>query len=1277
MKNENTPGLFKSILNYANAIGISLTACTMLTTPAHADLQIRTSSFEYTSEGFLSSETIEPNQPNFCLKTTYQYDRWGNRSASSSAPCIGATGDTLSSASTPRTSASNYGNDGKFAVSSTNALGQSETKTYDARFGAVKTLTGPNGLTTTWNYDSFGRKIQEIRADGTSTSWKYKLCSDVDANCPGVLNGATLNWLLIEQSYSASVSGTTTTTPSGPEGRQYFDTLNRVIRVQTKGFDGVVSAPTLVQDTQYNNLGQVIAKSNMYPLGSTPIWNRFQYDALGRITTESHPDSAATGSIAATRYTYSGLTTTVTNANGQTQTTRKNAQGQVISATDAAGSVITYSYDALGNLLSTNAAGSITKMLYDQRGRKISMQDPAMGSWTYSYNAFGELVRQRDSLDQTTTMYYDVLGRLYQRNEPDLISQWKFDINFDGTSCGKSIGKLCQAKATNGYDRKHTYDSLGRIASTSTILAIAASPAIVSQSYDNAGRISSKTWPTGFQASYSYSPLGYLKRINGGGSNGFTQTLSYQVLSMDAAGHVTQYKLGEKVTTVKTFDANTQRLTSQTATTDGQSNGNVLNQSYRYDSLGNIKTRVDNSPGVGIEENFAYDSLNRLTLATIVGGAVRPTTTEVRYDARGNIAYKSDVGRYWYDASRPNRMTNITLETAPGASISVTGTRALSYAFDDSIAGAQSINGTTVGNGNLTYTVSHDSTNNIHTVRYETYTSFNMPSQVVYGNFITNTSSTADRTLSYAYGPEHQRVRENVSLTGTGTSSYFAGNTWYLNGEDSLGLSYEKEVRANGTTENKHYLMAGGQVFAVFTSRTGTLNGLAASTTSYFQHDQLGSIAVVTDENGVVKERLAYDAWGKRRNIMSSPGTPDTRDLLVGKYTNRGFTEHEHLDEIGMIHMNGRIYDPLIGRFMSADSLIEAPDQLASYNRYSYVWNNPLNRVDPSGFCWICNPIGETFKTLNHIGDVIASDPVARTLVTVAIAYYTGQWATNSLGFSAIGSGALGGAASSAFASNGDINAIAVGAVTGAGFGWAGGVGGADSFARYAAHASVGCVSAVASGGSCGAGAASAVFGKYTTNAIGDIGGSGISAVIARGVATAVAGGVGAVIAGGSFENGAWTAAFGYLFNELQQARLRGIGNTYLDDKFAPRVNNWIDLSHAKGVDLTFTEAFRTTEYQAAMALNPNAITPATAGSSLHEAGFAVDVNFSSLRDIPGGLTGNQQRQIIRDTAAEAGIRWGGNFRRADPPHFYVDPGGRVEKIIDAQRRYCQFSGKC
>ncbi len=200
------------------------------------------------------------------------------------------------------------------------------------------------------------------------------------------------------------------------------------------------------------------------------------------------------------------------------------------------------------------------------------------------------------------------------------------------------------------------------------------------------------------------------------------------------------------------------------------------------------------------------------------------------------------------------------------------------------------------------------------------------------------------------YGPEHQRIRQNVTLTSNGTSSYFAGNTWYLNGEDSLGLTYEKEVRANGTIEHKHYLTAPGLTFAVFTSRTGTLNGLPAATTSYFSHDQLGSISAITNEAGAVTERLAYDPWGKRRFINSTPGLADKLDAIVGIRTDRGYTEHEHLDEMGVIHMNGRIFDPLMGRFMSADPKVTDPYALPSFNRYSYVYNNPLNLTDPTGF---------------------------------------------------------------------------------------------------------------------------------------------------------------------------------------------------------------------------------------------------------------------------------------------------------------------------------------
>jgi RHS repeat-associated protein len=944
-------------------ITLSLAALiSLLPQAAQADTKVRSSSFDYNPQGLLTKEVIEPASPNDCLQTSYSYDSYGHKTAASSSACAGATGYAIASASVARTSSTSYGTDARFPVSSSNALSQSETKAYDPRFGSVTSLTGPNGLTTTWTYDSFGRKTRETRSDATYTTWAYKLCSEPGAACPGPIGtigaGAASISVVISQSFAVNAAA------NSPEQRSYYDALGRVLRSQSQGFDVTTSgapmaAPVLVADTEYNTLGQVARQSNQYALaGGTPVWSSYTYDALGRVIQESHPDPAASGGVATTSFANNGLSSTITNPKGQTKTTTKNAQGQVALVTDAQGNTISYSFDALGHLLATNAAGSITTMVYNQRGQKASMLDPAMGAWTYSYNVYGELVAQRDSLNQTVTMAYDVLGRMVNRTEPDLISDWSYDKKFDASACGKGIGKLCEAKANNGYNRKHTYDTLGRPSSTATLLNNPLVPAVVTESYDpNTGRVATKTWPTQYQASYSYSALGYLKGVTGGGTNGFAQTVSYAVQAINAQGQITQYRTGNQVTTVKTIDPISQRLSSQSATKDGQATGNVLNQSYTYDALDNLMSRVDSAPGVGTQESFSYDSLNRLTTATMLGGAVSPpTTTEVKYDARGNITYKSDVGRYWYDAARPNRMTNVTLETAPGAIQPVTGTRALSYAFDDLKTGAQIVNGLSTGNGNLEYTVTHDTANARHTVRGESYTSFNMPNVITYGNFITNTSSSQDRTLSFVYGPEHQRIKENVALTGNGTSSYFAGNTWYLNGEDSLGLSFEREIRDNGTIEKRHYVSAGGMVFAQFTHRAGTLNGLPEFTTSYFHKDQLGSIAVITDETGAVTERLAYDPWGKRRKINTSPGNPDTLDALVGQKTDRGYTEHEHLDEIGVIHMNGRIYDPLIGRFMSADPYVQAPTNLKTFNRYSYVWNNPLKGYDPSGFLSVVGP---------------------------------------------------------------------------------------------------------------------------------------------------------------------------------------------------------------------------------------------------------------------------------------------------------------------------------
>jgi len=110
--------------------------------------------------------------------------------------------------------------------------------------------------------------------------------------------------------------------------------------------------------------------------------------------------------------------------------------------------------------------------------------------------------------------------------------------------------------------------------------------------------------------------------------------------------------------------------------------------------------------------------------------------------------------------------------------------------------------------------------------------------------------------------------------------------------------------------------------------------------------DRLGSPIALSDEAGLVQEELAYDPWGKRRDPVSH-ATPDTLD---GKIDNKGFTNHEMLDQLDLVHMNGRVYDPFVARFLSGDPIIQDPTNGQNYDRYSYVFNNPTNFTDPTGF---------------------------------------------------------------------------------------------------------------------------------------------------------------------------------------------------------------------------------------------------------------------------------------------------------------------------------------
>jgi len=124
------------------------------------------------------------------------------------------------------------------------------------------------------------------------------------------------------------------------------------------------------------------------------------------------------------------------------------------------------------------------------------------------------------------------------------------------------------------------------------------------------------------------------------------------------------------------------------------------------------------------------------------------------------------------------------------------------------------------------------------------------------------------------------------------------------------------------------------------------VNDNGVETLYYGYSDNQGSLIALTDENGTVVEKYAYDPWGARRN----PADWRLKDTHVSFITNRGYTGHEHLDAFGIINMNGRVYDPHTAMFFSPDPFVQTPDNWLNYNRYGYCLNNPTKYTDPTGY---------------------------------------------------------------------------------------------------------------------------------------------------------------------------------------------------------------------------------------------------------------------------------------------------------------------------------------
>ena len=149
-------------------------------------------------------------------------------------------------------------------------------------------------------------------------------------------------------------------------------------------------------------------------------------------------------------------------------------------------------------------------------------------------------------------------------------------------------------------------------------------------------------------------------------------------------------------------------------------------------------------------------------------------------------------------------------------------------------------------------------------------------------------------------------------------------------------------------------------------TNTANVTSNGTGTVSYFHQDHLGSVVALSNAAGTVvqSERRSFDPWGRVRNV---DGAPSNGELPggVNAATDRGYTLHEHLEGLALAHMNARLYDHTIGRFTSADPLVQEPADVQSYNRYAYVQNRPLRSSDPTGYnsidmslCGFCITVG-------------------------------------------------------------------------------------------------------------------------------------------------------------------------------------------------------------------------------------------------------------------------------------------------------------------------------
>ena len=768
-----------------------------------------------------------------------------------------------------------------------------------------KTAGTPSDAEARMGYDSYGNLVCSIDANGNKTTTIYdssntfpvrevnSLLQETTTSYYGVDGVIADNGLYGQVKTVTDPNEASTTIEYDGFGRKTLETLS----------DGSW------QSWSYNDFGTV-GSQHVLTNNSFGLWGRAYFDGLGR-TYEEHSIGADNNVVVTqTKYDARGKEVSQTlpyfsgDENIYEVSTDYDAVGRPVAVTQPDGGTSQFCYND-DVTVSIDANHHRRRETHDSLGQLTKVEE-YLGEYTicdtdvgtpyattnYYYDVLGHLTHVVDTKGNQTQMVYDSLGRKIYMNDPDM-GEWNYDYDTKGNLVTQ-------------------WDAKGQV---------------ISYAYDALDRVTQKNYSSQNETDIAY----YYDEANHGYALG---KLTRMVDASGVASYHYNDPLDRSVTMTRTIDGNSYNITT-TADALGRTqsvqypDNTVTGYVYSYGLLQSVTDGTINyatyknynaqgqagqiSYANGVTTDYTYEAENNiLSTIQVNKGSTRYYDNDYQYDLKGNI---TEILNF----NNGNRSQVFSYDALDRLKIAASGMYGnLSYSYDEI--------GNIVTKDGLTYTpdtqrphavgsitggrdFSYDANGNMLSDGLRTYVwnDDNKPRSIVKDGI----------TTDFIYDGNGQRIKKTVSPVVIGGAEII---THYI------GQLYE--ITSN--TAQK-FIMAYDKRLAVVRHSSSHQDVL------YFHQDHLGSTGVMTNELGTVVKDIFYKPFGE---TVSESG--------IGGISHK-FTGQELDSETELYNYNARLYDPEIGRFLSADILVPYFNKSQSFNRYSYVRNNPLRYNDPTG----------------------------------------------------------------------------------------------------------------------------------------------------------------------------------------------------------------------------------------------------------------------------------------------------------------------------------------